>query len=413
LPTAHTITLPGLRKGAQMKTGLIEGEKLGGCQAGVISAFFFGIASNIAMLIPRRCITNFSPVSEVAKSGLTPNQKARSLYGPLLLCDIGLPGGCLKISYVGAMASKRDIVVVGGSAGSLEPLKTIVGSLPGDFSGTVFVVIHLASRAESNLAEILSLTTALPSMKVERDQTFEHGKIYVAPPDRHLVVGQGHLHLTRGPKEGLHRPSINVTFRTAAAAYRDRVVGVLLSGMLDDGASGLWEIARNEGVTIVQDLKEAPFPSMPLNALEDAPIAYQLSAIDIGPALVQLTSGNAVNIPNGLPDQLSQRKNHFSGFTCPECRGPLYERLEPPSEFRCRVGHVFPLKTLIEEATATQERKMYEAVVALEEGAELAEYAVQRGVSGNGNLRIEAEQLRKQAEIIRKLIQERTAAVLD
>jgi two-component system, chemotaxis family, protein-glutamate methylesterase/glutaminase len=105
--------------------------------------------------------------------------------------------------------------------------------------------------------------------------------------------------------------------------------------MLDDGASGPWEIARNEGVTIVQDLKEAAFPSLPLNALEDAPINYQLSAIDIGPALLQLASANAVNMPTGLPEQLSERNNRFSGFTCPECRGPLYERLEPPCVFRC------------------------------------------------------------------------------
>jgi two-component system, chemotaxis family, protein-glutamate methylesterase/glutaminase len=308
------------------------------------------------------------------------------------------------------MVLERNIVVLGGSAGSLEPMKMIVRCLPPDFPGSIFVVVHLAPRGKSVLGQLLSQASALPTVTVDRDQSFDRGKIYIAPPDRHLVVAEGHMHLTRSPKEGLHRPSINVTFRTAALAYRERVVGVLLSGMLDDGASGLWEIARNGGVTVVQNLQEASFPSMPMSAVEDAPVNYQLRAAEIGPMLIKLASGSEVDMPK-LRE--SSKHNRFSGFTCPECRGPLYEHAEPPLEFRCRVGHVFPLKTLLDEETSTQERKMYEAIVALEEGADLAEYAAARGVATNGNLTKEAEQLRRHAAAIRRLIEERTTPGLD
>ena len=132
-----------------------------------------------------------------------------------------------------------------------------------------------------------------------------------------------------------------------------------------------------------------------LKALQDAPINYQLQATEIGPMLDNLAAGSEVKMPNTWQEP---HENHerFSGFTCPECRGPLYEHGGPPVEFCCRVGHVFPLKTLLDEETVTQERKMYEAIVALEEGADLAEYAALRGVARNGNLKKEAEQLHMQ-----------------
>jgi two-component system, chemotaxis family, protein-glutamate methylesterase/glutaminase len=237
----------------------------------------------------------------------------------------------------------------------------------------------------------------------------------VAVPDRHLLVSEDHIHLTRGPKEGLHRPSINVTFRSAAAAYGSRVVGVLLSGMLDDGASGLWDIAKNKGVVIVQDPKEAEFPSMPMNALQDVPVNHVSRVSDIAGLLTKIVDGcevsameaESVHAPLSGPERLT-------GFTCPECRGPLYEhRLKPP-EFGCRVGHLFPLKTLLEEHTITEERKLYEAIVALEEGADLAEYAVGRGDHGDAaQLTREAKQLREHAAVVRSLIEQRTTPPVD
>ena len=304
--------------------------------------------------------------------------------------------------------SGKDIVAIGGSAGSLDALTSVIGKLPQDYPGAVFVTIHLSPRADSHLPEILGRISAIPVLPARDGQEISGGKVYVGVPDRHLLVAGNHIHLTRGPKEGLHRPSINVTFRSAAASYGDRVVGVLLSGMLDDGASGLWEIAKGNGVAIVQDPEEAAFPSMPMSALQDVPVDYVSKVDDIAPLLARLANGSEVK---AMPDRVLVPANgpdRLTGFTCPECRGPLFQHRVKPPEFRCRVGHLFPLKTMLEEGTSTQERKLYEAIVALEEGADMAEYAAARPDQGDAErLKREAKQLRDHAGVIRKLIEER------
>lgn len=310
--------------------------------------------------------------------------------------------------------AKRDIVVIGGSAGSLPCLARVVSGFPRDLPAAVFVVIHLRGREKSRLPEVLGRAGNLPALQAADQQPIEVGKIYVAPPDHHMLIAEGHIHLSRGPKEGLHRPSINATFRSAAHAYQSRVVGVLLSGMLDDGASGLWDIVQNGGVAIIQDPAEAQFPSMPMNALEDVPIRFKLKAEEIGPRLVELVKPNLEspmaqqNIVNNISPE------EFSGFTCPECRGPLYNHRAKPPEFKCRVGHIFPLQTLIEEATSTQERKLYEALVSLQEGVEIAELAASHaGDSEKKQMLAEARQLRKQAQTVRQLIEERQTPPVD
>lgn len=308
---------------------------------------------------------------------------------------------------------RRDVLVMGGSAGSFDGLRTIVSSLPGDLRAAVFVVIHLLPRAASHLDQILGGFSALPVVRACEGMAIEAGKIYVAVPDRHLVVASDHIHVTRSPKEGLHRPSINVTFRSAAATHQDRVVGVLLSGMLDDGASGLWDIARHGGATIVQDLEEAPFPSMPQSAVQDAPVNYRLRAGQISSVVAELAAGVEVSAMPQVKNFSENAPTEFSGFTCPECRGPLYKHRDEPMEFKCRVGHIFPLKTLLDEATSTQERKLYEAIVALEEGADMAELAAETEDAGNGNLQKEAKQLRAHAAAIRRLIEERRTPAVD
>jgi two-component system chemotaxis response regulator CheB len=302
---------------------------------------------------------------------------------------------------------RRDIVTVGGSAGSLEAMRRIVAQLPADLPASVFVVVHLAPRTRSYLPEILNGGRGL--VKQAKDgERIEPSRVYVTPPDHHLLLAENHIHLSRGPKEGLHRPSINVTFRSAAATYGPWVIGVLLSGMLDDGAAGLWEIGSRGGVTMVQDPAEAPFPSMPLNALQDATVDYRLTAAEIGATLPLLVNGeHTPERRDRMPSEIQYER--FSGFTCPECRGPLYERTGPgPTDFRCRVGHVLPLKTLLDEHTSTQERKLYEAMVALEEGADLALYTAGRvDEAQQANLRREAEQLREHARGIRNMLEQR------
>lgn len=302
--------------------------------------------------------------------------------------------------------ANRDVIVIGGSAGSIEAIKQIVRSFPSDLPASVFVVIHLWPRTRSYLSDILQRSTSMLVVQASEGAPVRSGTIYITPPDRHLILSQDHIHLSRGPKEGLQRPSINVTFRSAAAAYSSRLIGVLLSGMLDDGAAGIWEIARRGGITMVQDPAEAPFPSMPLNALNDAVVHHTLRVPDIGPTLIQLIGEEIA--PKWLQKEVPDRQmDRFSGFTCPECRGPLYESGKPV-EFRCRVGHVLSLKAMFEEHTSTQERKLYEAIVALEEGADLADRMAVNGYDAEQEeLRREAEQLRRGAQVIRGLIEER------
>jgi two-component system chemotaxis response regulator CheB len=307
---------------------------------------------------------------------------------------------------------EQRIIVIGGSAGSIPAVTAIVRALPAELPAAIFIVLHSPQRQKSYLPELLAPVTAMPVTQAAEGDRITAGHIYVAPPDRHLRIAKDHVHLSRGPKEGLNRPSINVTFRSAAATYGASVIGVLLSGMLDDGAAGIWEIANHGGVTIVQDPEDAAYPSMPLNALWDAPVDYRLRCDEIGPLLSNVAVGLVKPKKHHLPEPGGGQL--FSGFTCPECRGPLYEsRRKGPVEFRCRVGHVLSLGTLITEETNTQERKLYEAVVALEEGADLAEYAAARMEGADlDSFRREAEQLRQYAAAIRKMLEDRHVSTL-
>jgi two-component system chemotaxis response regulator CheB len=307
------------------------------------------------------------------------------------------------------------MIAIGGSAGSVQVLKRVVEDLPQNLPASLFVVIHTRAREHSALAELLDNIGALNAVSARDSQRIENGTIYVAPPDRHMLIAGDHIHLSRGPKEGLHRPSINATFRTAASCCDGRVVGVLLSGLLDDGASGLWEIVQHGGVSIVQDPEEAKFPSMPMTALESVPINFKLRATEIGPQLVNIvTSLEPHDLLTGpIVNQIQHER--FSGFTCPECRGPLYEHRKRLTEFICRVGHIFPLRTLLEETTSTQEKALYQAIVSLEEGADIAERAAREATgSEREQLLAEAQQLRRHSTEVRRLIEERkTSSALE
>lgn len=305
------------------------------------------------------------------------------------------------------------MITIGGSAGSIQALKQVVRDLPGNLLASVVVVIHTRAREYSALAELLNNAGEMSAVSAEDAQRIEPGKIYVAPPDRHMLIADSHVHLSRGPKEGLHRPSINATFRSAAACCDGHVVGVVLSGLLDDGASGLWDIVHHGGVSIVQDPEEAKFPSMPMSALESVPINFKLMAEEIGPQLVKIVSSPKPDHAKNEPTVNEVSRERFSGFTCPECRGPLYEHRKTPTEFICRAGHIFPLHTLLEESTSTQERALYQAMVGLEEGADISECAARAaGGSERKQLLAEASQLRRHSEAIRRLIEERKTPTL-
>src|SRR5215207_2026811 len=192
-------------------------------------------------------------------------------------------GRTMRVGLTGETASmaSREIVVVGASAGGVEALRAFVSALPRDLPAAVLVVLHLPRSSASALHKILSRSGPLPAGQAADGEAVRPGCVYVAPPDHHLLLRDGSVALTRGPQENGHRPAIDPLFRSAARHYGPRAVGVILSGTLDDGASGLAAIARRGGTAAVQDPAEALYPGMPVAALEQVPTAFVARAAEL------------------------------------------------------------------------------------------------------------------------------------
>jgi two-component system, chemotaxis family, protein-glutamate methylesterase/glutaminase len=306
------------------------------------------------------------------------------------------------------------IVVIGASAGGVEALQQLAHALPANLPAPVFVVLHVHARSKSVLPEILSSAGPLPAVHAVDGARIEDARIYIAPPDHHLIIEREHMHVGVGPKENYQRPSINVTFRSAALAYGDRTIGVVLTGQLDDGTAGSWDIKRRGGTVIVQHPEDAAFSSMPLSTLREVEADYTVPLAEIGPLLGRLLK------ENGSGDISVQRENpgmqpRVVDLTCPECRGTIWEVQNGPlMQYRCRVGHSFSPRSMLAEHTAAQEKALWAAIVALEEGAVLAnKLAHQLEPQLRDQLLQESRQKQQQAAIIRTLIQEQPVFSLD
>lgn len=188
---------------------------------------------------------------------------------------------------------KKDIFVIGSSAGGIEALKSLVRNLPASIDAAIFVVQHVAPWHRSELPEILRANGPVDAVHAENGQGIERRRIYVAPPDRHLLLEGQHIALWKGPRENLSRPAINPLFRSAAMNYGSRVVGVILSGMMDDGSAGLWMVKKRGGTAVVQDPMDAAYPEMPQNALRYVAVDYIASPPKIAEFLVQMSGGNS------------------------------------------------------------------------------------------------------------------------
>jgi two-component system chemotaxis response regulator CheB len=297
-------------------------------------------------------------------------------------------------------------ITIGASAGGLEPLRDVVSQLPADFPAPVFVVMHVLATHFSYLPDILSKAGPLPSSHPKDNTRIEAGHIYVAPPDHHLLIDDGFVAVKRGPKENGFRPSVDALFRSAAYSYGPGAIGIVLSGALNDGASGLWSIKRLGGIAIVQEPYEAQYPSMPRSALEYVDADYKVHAKEIGPLLSQLTqeqpieqeiAGNSMEedlrrmaietqIAAGvnLPEKTILELGHLSPFTCPECRGSLVRITEGNLfRFRCHTGHGFSAEALWEGLMETVNDLVWQATRGFQEASMLLEH-IGRHMQENG-----------------------------
>lgn len=266
-----------------------------------------------------------------------------------------------------------DLVVVGASAGGIEPLMQLVARLPSDLRAAVLITVHVATTARGALPALLGRVSPLPSAHARHGEPVVPGRLVVAAPNHHLLVGDGTLQVTAGPREHGHRPSIDALFRSAAAVYGPRVIGVLLSGALDDGVAGLAAIARAGGRTIVQAPETAAYDSMPSHALEvlepDAVLAPDKLAAGVL-ALVGNGRGSEADA-EGLADPRPVA-THLSSLSCPECAGVLWELDDPDVvTYRCRMGHTWSAASLAAANEDTLEHALWAAARVLEERAEL------------------------------------------
>jgi two-component system, chemotaxis family, protein-glutamate methylesterase/glutaminase len=282
--------------------------------------------------------------------------------------------------------ANRDIVVVGASAGGVDALRTLAAGLPPDWPGSLFVVLHMAPEGPSVLSAILRSAGPLPAAVPHEPERVQAGRIYVAHPDHHLVIQDGSVMSVRGPRENRHRPAVDPLFRSAALSYGPRVVGVVLTGSLDDGTAGLLAVKAGGGLGIAQDPEDALFPSMPRNAIDAGGVDHVLPLAAIPRLLVKLAREA---VPAAAEASAVLRKEveiHLGGredvgtmgkpspFSCPECHGVLWEVDDPGiMRFRCRVGHAYSSESLVAEQDEAHEDALWAAMRSLEESAHLSE----------------------------------------
>jgi two-component system, chemotaxis family, protein-glutamate methylesterase/glutaminase len=279
------------------------------------------------------------------------------------------------------------VIAAGGSAGGVEALKHLAEGLSRDLPYAVLVALHMAPGTPSVLGQILNRSGPLPATAARNGEPVRRGHVYVAVPDHHLLVDGGRLVVVRGPTEDGHRPAINPLMRSAAVSYGARTIGMLLSGVLDDGVLGLAAIQARGGVVVVQDPADAAFPSMPLNALAHLPVDHQVTAAAAGRLFMALAERRpreaamdhdpAIELENRIAMSESftnaidsQALGPPSGFTCPDCNGSL--QAVGVANYRCRVGHAWTPEALLKARDVEAENALWVALRSLEEKLQLA-----------------------------------------
>ena len=312
-------------------------------------------------------------------------------------------------------------VAIGGSTGAIPVLGTILAQLPADFPAAVLAVIHVGADGKDLLSQIFARGCALPVATAEDGLEVKPGHVYVAPAGHHLLVLDGCIRLGRGPRENLSRPAIDPLFRSVALEYGSGAVGIVLSGMLNDGAAGLVAIRQCGGVTVVQNPADFVAPDMPLGALSASDIDYRAPADEMGEVL-----GRLIALPLGpvadAPDEIRLEVDIALGrpcnsatmeriatpvaLTCPSCHGVLSEVRQPPLRYRCQVGHGYTAEALDAEQENAVDEAVRVALRIVEERATLTEKMAQdAGRAGRAHsettFRARTQELRQYAETLR------------
>jgi two-component system chemotaxis response regulator CheB len=324
------------------------------------------------------------------------------------------------------MPPPKQLIVIGASSGGIEAVRDLLSGFPVTLQAPVCVVIHVAPGSPGILDRIFGQRCALPVSYAEDHERLRDGHVYLPPADFHMLVEPGRLILSKGPRENRVRPAIDPLFRSAAQVYGPRAIGVILTGNLDDGASGLQTIAQLGGTAVVQDPREAQFPSMPENALAAVPAASVLPLDRVAPFLVNALATEPAHRTRPLPAgvdvevQIAKGQNVMeaglekiatpSSFACPECHGVLYRLKEThPERFRCHTGHAFSARHLIAAIEEDMESTTWSAVRSLQEGSMLLAHMAGDARAANelaraGELEAAAERRRNQAELLRQAL---------
>ncbi|PWT87372.1 MAG: chemotaxis protein CheB [Acidobacteria bacterium] len=326
---------------------------------------------------------------------------------------------------------RHDIIVIGGSAGALDSVRKIVASLPPSLPASIFIVIHISPHTESELPSLFNHVSQLRASQPRDNETFEKSHIYIAPPDLHMMLEKGRIRVLRGPKENMARPAIDVLFRSAAQVYGQKVIGVILSGTLDDGAAGLRAVQMMGGTTVVQDPVEALHSGMPLAALNAVNADHCLQSTDIGKLLMKLVNNHKkATVKNASGDletenesskfnmaviEKQEKPGRPSVFSCPDCKGVLWEIQDGVLvRYRCRTGHGYSPQSLAAAELEKIDEALWTALTALEESAALSQKICQQAAAHNqawlaSHFEQKSKDSQAKAQMLRKiLIEENT-----
>jgi two-component system chemotaxis response regulator CheB len=321
---------------------------------------------------------------------------------------------------------KRDIIVIGGSSGAAAALHQLVGDLSPDLQASIFIVTHVPAHGAMLLAGLLEARTELPVVYAQDGDPIVPGRIVVGPPDRHLLLMQDGVRLGLGPRENLSRPAVDALFRSAAVAFGGRVIGVVLTGMLNDGAAGLLAIQQCGGAAVVQDPLDAQAPEMPRAALRAVETEHVVPIAGMARLLESLAREEAplgrpapaamrleVEIAEGQRRLGSERLRPLaapSTFSCPHCDGVLSQmKGEGPLRYRCQTGHALTGEILDDCHGRELEQAMGVALRIVEERValvrRLAEDARLQGATDAATLHeARAEDYAEQADILRRAV---------